>query len=645
MCDAAAANAAGPMQVLLASNPEVASIGDVLVGNGIPLPGGISSRPAVGALGELVWRPYRNDQDRIGMRHVFYRQYLVPSMQLAASVPAEYQTEGIPLPDTALGLHYEANGTLAFVYGHQAAPLNVINYPWITSPQAAAYNAVAAVVKSGSYEPFDPSTLDPERLAAWETSAELSLRWDERAGGYRFAWSVVVPSLQRESRIPIVDAQTGDLLTFHEVGASATPCSTDTTTALWGTAYPQWGSYGNPRSVSATLDQGGLTFEAHWPRQVPYNPPIEVYWYDHTMVDYPHPPWPCYFGRQYAFPFELIQIPKQADNTPNWGGWASAPIEREAADVLYSSRKAMEASYAFGWNGYKGLADVGLNDPARVLIDKFWSERANGGHFYYVDTDIPDWYSNVLADMVAIGKQTDGALPNVTACGDLVAHEWGHGITKYSASIPDYPGLGTEGQLLEGFSDVFGHIVEHYAPSVTGVVDWTLFKDCLGPRNQRRADAWQTWPPYYALAELCYYKGQTVYDDSFLTFVCPSSLDGRYAENHQAGHMLGVALYLLGDGARTDHRNPAYGIPGQSNAPSQVVSSLGVTKASAIFFRAMTYYLTSTTTWEGVPALAVRSAYELYRNCPSSNAQAEQDATAAAFTAIGYPYASRWTCP
>ena len=638
------ASATGLVEVLLAGPQEAGRLGGVIAGSGIALPNGITTRPTTVSAGEVVWKVYRDDTDQLGVRHVFYRQYLIPAAQLAASIPARYNTDGIPLSDTAVGIHFDKDGTLAFVYGQQATAPRLTNYPRLNTTSAAAYAAIAAVIESGSYEPFDPSTLRPDVLEAWESSAQLSVLWDATLDGFRFVWQIMLPGAQQETRIPIVDAETGELVTFHEVQAGATPCLTDSTVASWGTAYPQWGNYSNPRSVAATLDDGAATFEAHWPRQVPYNPPIQVFWFDESICGAGPDSWPCNFGRPNAFPFKLVTIPKTGGGTPDFGGWTTVPLEREAADVLYNTRKAMEASYHFGWNGYKGLHDVGLGDPARILLDKFSANRANGGTYYYVETNVRGFCSNVLSDMVAIGKKASGSLPNVSACADIVSHEWGHGISKYSASFPDYPGTGTPGQLIEGFSDVFAHAVEHYAPSTTGVVDWILFRECLAPVDQRPADQWKTWPPYNALAELCYYQGQTVYDPTLRTVGCPKSADGRYPNNHQAGHMLSVALYLLADGNRSGHRNPAYGVPGQPNAPSQVVPNLGTEKASAILFRTMIYYLTRTTTWEAIPALAVRSAFELYRSCPSSNAQAEQDATAAAFAAIGYPYSSRNTC-
>lgn len=123
-----------------------------------------------------------------------------------------------------------------------------------------------------------------------------------------------------------------------------------------------------------------------------------------------------------------------------------------------------------------------------------------------------------------------------------------------------------------------------------------------------------------AAKALCYFKGQVSYG-----LTCPYQLvNGQpvnIAQNHMAGHMLSVALYLLAHGGF----NPAPG------APYVNVPSLGNEKASRIMSRTFVFYLTPTALWEDIPAAAVRSAFDAYGTCTEPNA------TAAASAAIGYP--------
>jgi hypothetical protein len=86
-------------------------------------------------------------------------------------------------------------------------------------------------------------------------------------------------------------------------------------------------------------------------------------------------------------------------------------------------------------------------------------------------------------------------------------------------------------------------------------------------------------------------------------------------------------------------------LPGLSGCGTNV-DSVGVDVASRILFSVLTDWSTSSTGWNNFAALAMVAAFDLYSNCPSDDATAEQTSALEAFTAIGYPpaYPVYWEC-
>ena len=120
-------------------------------------------------------------------------------------------------------------------------------------------------------------------------------------------------------------------------------------------------------------------------------------------------------------------------------------------------------------------------------------------------------------------------------------------------------------------------------------------------------------------------------------------------EPHQRGNQLAVVFWLLADGrsgASSEYNglNPlcqAFSSnPVLSCGSEDRVPPLGLSKASAIFFRLMTVHLDmlETEEWEKVAHKAKQAAHELYSShggVPCNDALAEQDAIQNAFDAIG----------
>jgi Zn-dependent metalloprotease len=169
---------------------------------------------------------------------------------------------------------------------------------------------------------------------------------------------------------------------------------------------------------------------------------------------------------------------------------------------------------------------------------------------------------------------------------DVAGHEMTHGVTSNTAGL-NY--TGESGGLNESTSDIFGTMVEFTANRSTDPGD--------------------------------YYIGETIAKDgTYLRRMDHPSLDGASADCWYAGvgnlnvhYSSGVGnhlFYLLaeGSGAKTIGGRPHNG----TTCNGSTVTGLGRTSAAAIWYRALTTYMTSTTNYKGARDATIKAARDLY---------------------------------
>ncbi len=165
---------------------------------------------------------------------------------------------------------------------------------------------------------------------------------------------------------------------------------------------------------------------------------------------------------------------------------------------------------------------------------------------------------------------------------DVVAHEFTHGITDYTANlIYQYQ----SGALNESYSDVFGAFAEFYHEGISG--DWLMGDDIYTPS----------------------YAGDGLRD------MMDPALNGLYNRCNvfsggQPGHMNEYAIIdnpLFWDGGGV-HINS--GIP--NRAAYLVAKAIGRTAAEKIYFRALTVYLTSTSGFVDARDATLQACSDLY---------------------------------
>ena len=411
--------------------------------------------------------------------------------------------------------------------------------------------------------------------------------------------------------IATVDAESGMLIALEDrtVWSGCSPNSNDQDSAV---GIPQNENDINPRSIWATEtdDRGAnYTHEAH-KISSGTNPDIQVFF---GIEDDP-----CTDEDYSLMPIKTISgSPKYEDyDTPD-----SIPGSA-GADAMYFTYKTMATFDAYGRDGWDDDGTV-----ARVVVDAFCpSGREDNATFAY-----PGGADFVPAEAVATCTAEDEDFSPAAAI-DVVAHEWGHGVVFTSAGW-SYSG---DGEIYhEAFADVIGHAVE-WQNQTSGAgaerAEWKFGED--------RDDSQETW-----------WRRPDV-DDGALGF--------KYHESDTAGTgpdeayyealPLSVAFFLMADGHQdpdddNDHKNPWCVTDPENDDCDVTVTDIGANKASRILFKMLTDYALSSSGWEDFGQLAKAAAFALYNNCPSSNAQSEQESADEAFEAIGYPATYSWLYP
>ncbi|WP_406197994.1 M4 family metallopeptidase [Kitasatospora sp. NBC_01560] len=171
---------------------------------------------------------------------------------------------------------------------------------------------------------------------------------------------------------------------------------------------------------------------------------------------------------------------------------------------------------------------------------------------------------------------------------DVAGHEMSHGVTAATANL-DYSG--ESGGLNEATSDIFGTMVEFYANIPTD-------------------------NPDYLIGELIDING----NGTPLRYMDKPSKDGGSADywsstvgNKDVHYSSGVAnhfFYLLSEGSGAKVINGvSYNSPTQGNI---TVTGIGRDKAAAVWYRALTTYMTSTTNYAAARTATEKAATDLY---------------------------------
>jgi Zn-dependent metalloprotease len=187
---------------------------------------------------------------------------------------------------------------------------------------------------------------------------------------------------------------------------------------------------------------------------------------------------------------------------------------------------------------------------------------------------------------------------------DVAGHEMSHGVTENTAGLTY---AGESGGLNEATSDIFGTMVEFYASNANDPGDYLIGEefDLAKHLGFRRMDD----PSSDGSSASCW--SPTV-----------GSLDVHYSSG-VGNHF----FYLLaeGSGAKT-----IGGVAHTSTTCNgSTVTGIGRDAAGAIWYRALTVYMTSSTNYSGARQASIKAADDLY-----GAGSAQSDAVAAAWSGV-----------
>ncbi|MCI4064998.1 M4 family metallopeptidase [Micromonospora sp. R77] len=260
-------------------------------------------------------------------------------------------------------------------------------------------------------------------------------------------------------------------------------------------------------------------------------------------------------------------------------------------DGTLANRQTAAADAAFGaqetWDYYKttfgrnGIRNDGVGAYSRVhyssnYANAFWSDSCfcmtygDGGSGWYPLTSL-----------------------------DVAGHEMSHGVTSNTAGLRY---SGESGGLNEATSDIFGTLVEFYANNAKDPGDYLIGEKLRSSGVPLR------------------YMDKPSKDGSSAD--CYSSRVGRLDVHYSSG-VANHFFYLLAVGSGSS----SYG-----NSPTcngSTVTGIGNAKAGAIWYRALTTYMTSRTDYAGARTATLSAAKDLY-----GAGSVEYNTVAAAWSAV-----------
>ncbi|HEX4948318.1 MAG TPA: M4 family metallopeptidase [Blastocatellia bacterium] len=261
-----------------------------------------------------------------------------------------------------------------------------------------------------------------------------------------------------------------------------------------------------------------------------------------------------------------------------WGNGTNANAESAGVDAHFGMMRTWD--YFKYWHGRLGIDGAGYKMVANVHYgtnynNAFW----NGTRITFGDGN-----GTTFSPLVSM---------------DVVAHEITHGLTQKTAGLIYSK---ESGALNESFSDIFGTMVEYYS----GInPDFLIGEDCYTPATS--GDALRSM------------ANPKLYGD-------PDHYSNRYtgsADNggvHSNSGIPNNAFYLLAQG-------------GTNSTSLLSVTGIGRAKAAAIFFRALTVYMSASDRMIDARRWTLQAARDLY-----GLGSAEYNSVAQAWRAVGVPY-------
>ncbi|MFD7435796.1 M4 family metallopeptidase [Streptomyces sp. NPDC059861] len=274
-----------------------------------------------------------------------------------------------------------------------------------------------------------------------------------------------------------------------------------------------------------------------------------------------------------------------ADN--QWGDGTTTDRVSAAVDAQYGTDTTWD--YFHDVHGRNGIAGDGKGSYNRV---HYGTRYANA---FWDDTCFCMTYGD-----------GDGTNMGPLVSLDITGHEMAHGVTSKTAALTY---SGESGGLNESTSDIFGTLVEFHAGNGSDKGDWLIGEKVVREGFGREALRHMDRPSRDGLSADCW-------------TATAGSLDVHYSSgigNHFA--------YLLAEGSGAKAINGA--AHDSDTCDGSTVKGVGRAKLGAIWYRALTVYMTSSTDYAGARTATLKAAGDLY-----GADSAEYAAVGAAWSAV-----------
>ncbi|SDE46498.1 Por secretion system C-terminal sorting domain-containing protein [Ulvibacter litoralis] len=220
--------------------------------------------------------------------------------------------------------------------------------------------------------------------------------------------------------------------------------------------------------------------------------------------------------------------------------------------------------------------------------------------YVHVDNNYDNafWNGSVMSygDGSSNGNEGNGYFDALTSI-DVAAHEIGHAVTEYTANLAYQR---ESGGLNEGFSDIWGAAVEHYAKGNGNDANPDASIWLIGDEIDRRSGSvgLRSMSNPNARSQPDTYGGTYWINPNCGT---PTN-SNDYCGVHTNSGVLNFWFYLsVVGGSGTNDIGSAYN-----------VSGIGMTKAAAISYRTINNYLSANSTFANARTGAIQSAIDLY---------------------------------
>ena len=313
--------------------------------------------------------------------------------------------------------------------------------------------------------------------------------------------------------------------------------------------------------------------------------------------------------------YDTLHTATVAHGTTSYNGDISFPVDADGSQFVLRSKQDQIGTYDLSKSPGKPIVNEHILPITAASVDGFTDEAAMNVQWgleqvngYFLTTHgrngmdghggphrkdgvmtagvhFGRYDSNAYwtGEMLAFGDGDGWKASHMTSL-DLVAHEFTHGVTAKSAGLIYY---GESGAVSESMSDIFGALVEHHVRG-DGDARWTIAEDCWTPRYEGDALRYMNDPHEDD-------KSRDHYD-----ILYKGTADNRGV--HMNSGIGNYAFYLLVEGGRhkRDMRHRVW------------VDGIGWDKAGAIYYKALTEYMTPTTDFHEARAATVSAAKDLY---------------------------------